>query len=171
MIDKNLPMESLLKKKQLALILFVLIAALCRLIPHLPNVTPMTAMALFSGVYFTNKKLAIIIPLSAMFISDMFIGFSMISIFVYLAFIGVTFIGMVSKKMRLSTVLVSSLSFFVITNFGVWILNYPKSFEGLVACYTLAVPFFRNSLLGDLFFSAVMYYSFEFVSKKYLIQS
>jgi hypothetical protein len=162
-------MNSLLSKKQTVIILFILIAAIIRLFPHMPNVTPITAMALFSGVYFTNKKYAFIVPILAMLISDIFIGFSTISIFVYLAFILVGFIGVKSKKMSITTVLISSISFFVITNFGVWLIGYPKTLAGLMECYTLAIPFFRNSLIGDVLFSAIMYFSFDFVSKKYLI--
>ena len=148
--------------------LFILVAAMIRLFPHLPNVTPITAMALFSGVYFTDKKYAFIVPLVAMLISDLFLGFSYISFFVYTAFILVGFIGINSKKISITTVLLSSISFFIITNFGVWLLSYPKTATGLLECYTLAIPFFRNALLGDLFFSAVMYFGFEFVSRKYL---
>jgi hypothetical protein len=161
-------MNYLLSKKQIIILLFILVAAIIRLFPHMPNVTPITAMALFSGVYFTNKKYAFIVPILAMLISDLFIGFSTISIFVYLAFILVGFIGVKSKKISISTVLISSICFFVITNFGVWLIGYPKTLAGLMECYTLAIPFFRNSLIGDVLFSAIMYFSFEFVSKKYL---
>lgn len=165
---KKYNMMSLFSKKQVVIISFIIVAAIIRLFPHLPNVSPITAMALFSGVYFTNKKYAFIIPLLAMFFSDLFLGFSTISIFVYVAFILVGIIGVNSRKIKLTTVLLSSLSFFIITNLGVWILSYPKTINGLLECYTLAIPFFRYSLIGDLFFAAVMYFSFEFVSKKYL---
>jgi len=161
-------MNSLINKKQLVIILFIAVAAIFRLLPHLPNATPIAAMALFSGVYFTNKKYAFIIPLLAMFLSDLFLGFSMITLFVYVAFILVGYIGIASKKMNIKTILISSLSFFIITNFGVWLIGYPKTLNGLMECYTLAIPFFRNSLIGDFFFAGVMYFGFEFVSKKYL---
>jgi len=161
-------MGSLINKKQFIIITFIVIAAVIRLFPHIPNVTPITAMALFSGVYFTDKKYAFIIPLLAMFLSDIFLGFSMITLFVYAAFILVGYIGIASKKMNIKTILISSLSFFIITNFGVWLIGYPKTFDGLLECYTLAIPFFRNSLIGDFFFAGVMYYGFEFVSKRYL---
>ena len=161
-------MGSLINKKQFIIITFIVIAAVIRLFPHIPNVTPITAMALFSGVYFTDKKYAFIIPLLAMFLSDIFLGFSMITLFVYAAFILVGYIGIASKKMNIKTILISSLSFFIITNFGVWLIGYPKTFNGLLECYTLAIPFFRNSLIGDFFFAGVMYYAFEFVSKRYL---
>jgi hypothetical protein len=161
-------MTTLLSKKQIVIISFVLIAAIIRLFPHLPNMTPITAMALFSGVYFTDKKYAFMVPLLAMFLSDLFLGFSTISIFVYLAFILVGFIGIKSKKISVTSVLISSISFFIITNFGVWLIGYPKTMNGLLECYTLAIPFFRNSLIGDFLFSAILYFGFEFVSKKYL---
>lgn len=161
-------MGSINNKKQLVIILFIVVAAMFRLMPHFPNVTPITAMALFSGVYLTNKKLVFIIPILAMFISDLFLGFSSITLFVYAAFILVSYIGISSKKVSIKTILLSSIGFFIITNFGVWLFGYPKTLNGLMECYTLAIPFFRNSLIGDFFFAGVMYYGFEFVSKKYL---
>lgn len=161
-------MGYLFSKKQLIIILFIVIAAAIRLFPHIPNVTPITAMALFSGVYFTNRNYAFMIPLLAMFLSDIFLGFSWITIFVYGSFLLVSYIGYTSKKIKFTTILLSSISFFVITNFGVWLIGYPKTIDGLLQCYTLAIPFFRNSLIGDFFFAGVMYYAFEFLSKKYL---
>ena len=157
-----------LNKRLLVIIAFILIAVLFRLVPHLPNVTPITAAALFSGVYFKDKRYAFAIPLAAMLLSDIVIGFYWISIFVYIAFALVSLIGIVFKKMNIKTVLLSSISFFIITNLGVWLLSYPKTLQGLTECYTLAIPFFRYSLIGDLFYSAILYFGFEFVSKKYL---
>lgn len=155
-------------KKQLIIITFIVIAAVIRLFPHIPNVTPITAMALFSGVYFSNRNYAFMIPLMAMFLSDIFLGFSWITLFVYGSFILVSYIGFASKKIKFTTILLSSITFFVITNFGVWLIGYPKTLDGLLQCYTLAIPFFRNSLIGDFFYAGVMYYAFEFISKKYL---
>lgn len=161
-------MGYLFSKKQLIIITFIVIAAVIRLFPHIPNVTPITAMALFSGVYFTNRNYAFMIPLMAMFLSDIFLGFSWITLFVYGSFILVSYIGYTSKKIKITTILLSSVSFFIITNFGVWLIGYPKTVDGLMQCYTLAIPFFRNSLIGDFFYAGVMYYAFEFISKKYL---
>jgi len=161
-------MKSLFSKTQIVVILFVVVAIVFRLVPHIPNVTPITAAALFSGVYFTNKKYALIIPLLAMFLSDMFLGFSGITLFVYAAFALVSYIGLTSKKISIKTILLSSIGFFVITNFGVWLMHYPKSLAGLVECYTLAIPFFRNSLIGDFVYSGILYFGFQFVSSRYL---
>jgi len=161
-------MGSLSNKKQFVILLFIVAAALFRLLPHLPNVTPVTAMALFSGVYFTNKKYAFLIPLLVMFLSDIVLGFSYITLFVYASFVLVSYIGYASKKIKITTILLSSISFFVITNFGTWLIGYPKTLNGLMECYTLAIPFFRNSLIGDFLFAGLMYYGFEFISKRYL---
>ena len=161
-------MGSSFNKKQFVILLIIVAAAVMRLLPHLPNMTPITAMALFSGVYFTNKNYAFIIPLLAMILSDIVLGFSLITFFVYASFILVSYIGFASKKIKITTILLSSLSFFIITNFGVWLIGYPKTLDGLLECYTLALPFFRNSLIGDFLFSGLMYYGFEFISRRYL---
>ena len=160
--------NSYLSKKQLIIIAFMLIAVLFRLVPHLPNFTPVTAIALFGGLYFSNKTLAYVAPLFIMLLSDLFLGFHSISIVVYAAFLFVSFIGTQSKNPSVFAILLSSISFFVITNFGVWLISYPKSWVGLVECYTLAIPFFRNSLLGDFFYSGVMILGYNFVHKRYL---
>jgi len=157
-----------LSKKQFVIIAFMLVAVLFRLLPHLPNFTPITAIAIFGGLYFTNKTMAYLVPLFIMVMSDLFLGFHTISIFVYAAFILVSFIGTRTKKPSVFTILLSSISFFIVTNFGVWLIGYPKTWTGLVECYTLAIPFFRNSLLGDFFYSGVMILGFNYVQKKYL---
>lgn len=155
-------------KKQIVIIAFMLLAVLFRLLPHLPNFTPITAIALFGGLYFSNKSMAYLVPLFIMVLSDLFLGFHTISIVVYAAFLLVSFIGTRTKKPSVFTILLSSISFFIVTNFGVWLIGYPKTWTGLVECYTLAIPFFRNSLLGDFFYSGVMIFGFNYVQKKYL---
>ena len=155
-------------KKNSIIIIFMLVAVLTRLLPHLPNFTPVTAVALFGGLYLSNKMLAYVLPLVIMVISDLFLGFSSLTLFVYFAFMVISFIGIQAKKPSLGVVLLSSISFFVITNFGVWLLGYPKTWTGFVECYTLALPFFRNSLMGDLFYSGVLIFGFDFVQKRYL---
>ena len=155
-------------KNSIIITLIILVSALTRLVPHLPNFTPITAIALFGGVYFTNKITAYALPLVIMVLSDFILGFSSITIFVYLAFIVVSFIGTQQKKVSIGSVLLGGLSFFVITNFGVWLLGYPKTWTGLVECYTLALPFFRNSILGDLFYSGVMVFGYQYIQKYYL---
>ena len=158
-----------LSSREKLLMAFVLIAILSRLIPHLPNFTAVTATALFAGRHFKNKALAFAVPLSVMILSDIILGFYTISWFVYASFAMVVFIGQWSQKMNVLTVLSSSLAFFIISNFGVWLLGYPLTIEGIIACYTAAIPFFRNALLGDLFYAAVLFYSFKWVERRYLL--
>lgn len=162
-------MEStIINKKNLIIAIIMLAAVLTRLVPHLPNFTPVTAIALFGGLYISNKILAYALPITIMFISDIFLGFSSITLFVYVGFMLVTLIGTLRKKPNFLTIFMGSLSFFIVTNFGVWLLGYPKTWTGLVECYTLALPFFRNSLLGDFFYSGVMIIGFNFIQKHYL---
>ena len=155
-------------KRQLILILFVFFAALLRVLPHPPNFAPVTALALFSGVYFSNRYLAIIVPILAMTLSDIVLGFYSISYWVYGSFILVTLFGMVAKSIKIKSIFISSLIFFFFSNLGVWILGYPKTLEGFILCYTLAIPFLTYSLLGDLFFSLVLKKSFNYVENRWL---
>ena len=139
----------------------MLLAALSRLIPHPPNFTPLIAIALFSGFYAANKVLIYGLPIVIMLISDLFLGFYSISIFIYLSFLLISFFGTMSKNPGaikiIFGVLLGSISFFIITNFGVWILGgYPRNFAGLLSCYTMAIPFFNNTLAGSFFYSTIM---------------
>ena len=155
-----------LSKKEKLLFSFVLVAALTRLVPHPPNFAPITAMSLFAGAYFTRKQLAFIAPLLAMLISDLFLGFYTISIFVYLSFAVITFIGQQKNRVTPKLVLLGSVLFFLISNLGVWLLYYPKTIDGLVTCFALAIPFFATSLLGDVFYSVIMVFGFSAVSRR-----
>jgi hypothetical protein len=129
-------------------------------------------MALCGGAYYGRKLEAFIVPLSAMFLTDLIIGFHSELYAVYLAFVLTVLIGtMLNKKTVLSTFLaasVSSVSFFIITNLAVWMngLWYPKTAAGLVLCFTAAIPFFPYSYFGDLFFVAVLFGSFELLKVK-----
>ncbi|MEP0862673.1 MAG: hypothetical protein HRF52_14665 [Ignavibacterium sp.] len=155
------------------LTLMVFATAFVRLIPHPPNFAPIAAMALFSGAYFNKKSFAFAVPLIAMFLTDAIIGFHSGMWIVYLSFALIVVIGMLMlKKVSIKNVVLASvtasLSFFIITNFGVWAFGtmYPKNIAGLIECYIAAIPFIQNTLLGDLFFSGVMFGIFEFAKTK-----
>ncbi len=158
-------------KKLINPILFIAIAVVLRLIPHIPNVAPIAAMALFGGVYL-NKKYALIVPLIAMFISDIFLGFHAAMPMVYGSFFITGLIGLWLRNHKsIATVagasLLSSTIFFLLTNFNFWyaIPLYPKTFSGMMEAYIMALPFFRNTILGDLFYTGVMFGSYELVLK------
>lgn len=155
------------------LTLMVFGAAFLRLLPHPPNFAPIAAMALFGGAYFSKKTFAFIIPLAAMFLTDMIIGIYSYAWIVYLSFavivvLGIFMLKKVSVKKLIFASLTASVSFFAITNFGVWALGtlYPKTPAGLLASYTAAIPFFQNSLIGDLFFVGIMFGVYELVKHK-----
>ena len=163
----------MLKPRLLVLISMILVAAASRLIPHPPNVTSLTALALFGGAYFSDRRLAFLVPLTALFLSDLVLGFYHHMEVVYLSFALIVVIGLWLQKRRTAlsiagAALASSVLFFVLTNFGVWAFDalYPKTLEGLVACYVAAIPFFQNTLLGDLFYTAVLFGGFALLKRQ-----
>ena len=160
-----------MNKRELLIVGFLIMAVLVRLFPHPPNFTPITALALFGSTAFKNKWFGISLPIIAMGLSDIYLGFYGISYWVYGSFLLISILGTYWKKIKFTNVFVSSIIFFIITNFGVWLMGYPKTIEGFVLCYTLAIPFFVNSLLGDFFFSYLLKWSFRYSEKKILLGS
>lgn len=149
----------------------ILFAVVLRLVPHPPNFTPIAAMALFGGAYL-DKKYALALPLVVLFISDIFLGFHGTMVFVYGTFLLIGLMGVwLSKHKNLRNVLLtticSSVLFFVITNLGVWLEGrlYPRTLAGLIDCYVLAIPFFRNTILGDMLYVSLFFGSFELAIK------
>jgi len=166
----------------------IVLAAISRVLPHPPNFTPIGAMALFGGACFANKKFAFIVPLAAMFISDCMlqlisgIGFHNTMIYVYASFVLITFTGVyIRNNAKAGNVilasLISSILFFVITNFGVWAsTGYVMGMQGLLNTYLIAIPFYSNSIfgsffantiVGDLFFSGILFGSYYFAKSKF----
>ena len=163
------------------LALIILLAALSRLIPHPPNFAPIGAMALFGATYFAQRHLSFLIPIIGMWLSDLvlnnviygqyfdhFVWFYDGFYFTYGAFILIGLVGfLLLKNVKVQTVVIGSFSasilFFLISNFGVWFSGtmYPKDLNGLMARYTAAIPFFKNTLMGDLVYCGVLFGSFE----------
>ena len=148
-------------KKEYIIIGLIVLAILTRLIPHPPNFAPITGIALFSAINFNNRFFKFFVPLISLVIFDFIIGFSLINIFVYLSFIVIVLVGNHFKKIKLKSILISSVVFFIISNFGVWLIGYPKTVGGIIMCYTAAIPFFINTILGDLFYSLLLKYTFN----------
>lgn len=145
---------------------FIAAGIILRLVPHLPNFAPIAAMALFGGTYL-NKKYAFGLPLLALFVSDIFIGFYnfWIMLSVYGCFFLIGLLGRWLKKNKtianvVGASIFGSLIFFLVTNFAVWAIPhsmYPHNLHGLLQSYIMGLPFFRNTLLGDLFYVGVMF--------------
>jgi hypothetical protein len=152
--------------------LIILAAAASRLIPHPPNVASITAVALFGGAYLTDKRMALIVPLAALLLSDLVLGFYRHMEIVYGSFLLVVCLGFWLQRKRSAVriagaALASSVIFFIITNFGVWAFEslYPKTAAGLLACYVAAIPFFQNTVLGDALYAAVLFGGFALAEK------
>jgi hypothetical protein len=146
-------------------LMIVIIGIAMRLVPHPANVAPVAAIALFAGTYL-NKKWALWVPLVIMMISDLVIGLHDVVAFTWGSFVLVALLGTWLKQHKnIVNVGVASVAasvlFFMITNFGVWLAWYPTTLQGLTQCYTLALPFYRNTLIGDLLYVVVFFGIYE----------
>lgn len=166
------------------LITVVLAAAFSRIIPHPMNVTPLGALALFGAAYFNRKSLALVVPAVALFLSSLFLNNLVYNAdsFVWfdvnfpaqiIAFSLIGIMGMSTlKQVKVKSVLFSSISasliFFIISNFSTWMTDgmYEMSFSGLMLCYEMAIPFFWNTLLGDMFYVSLMFGAYELVRRQ-----
>lgn len=163
------------------IIFFGLIAVFsffARLLPHAPNFAPIGALAIMAGGYLP-KKYALLLPLAVMLVSDYFIGFYDIKIMVsvYLSFLLYVVLGNTLGKDKkigklAGSAFLGALLFFLITNFAVWAFSpwYSKDLSGLLLSFTLALPFFKNTLLGDMFYTATFFVAYEFLLKKVLLR-
>ena len=141
--------------------ILVLLAA-SRFIPHPPNFTPIISMAILSGVALKNLKHSILLILSAMFITDIFLGFHKNMLFVYTSLYLITVTSFklsykINYKNLMFYCLLSSICFFILTNFGVWFWGnlYIKNLAGLIECYTMAIPFLKILLFQHFYFHIV----------------
>ncbi len=160
------------KSKIIISIILITIGVACRLLPHWWNFAPVAAIALFAGAYL-GRRYAIILPLVAMLVGDLFIGFYELPLIiaVYASFVVIGLVGiMIGKYKSLETVIAGSIFssglFFLVTNFAVWQFSpwYAKTFTGLAQTYLVALPFLRNTFLSDLFYVSILFGSYELVS-------
>lgn len=141
----------------------VLAAALMRLLPHPPNFAPIAAIALLGGALYADKKTAFIVPIAAMLLSDLFLPDHGTKWAVYLAFMLIVVIGFtLRERLRVSSLMLASLTssilFFLLTNFAVWLGSpyYPQDIAGLLACLWAGVPFYSNDIFGSFFLNTIM---------------
>ena len=143
--------------------------AISRFIPHPPNFTSLLALSFYVPALFGIRYLPAL--LVSFVITDFFIGFHSSALFTWGS---IMFIGLLSQyfikniSLRISGALIGACLFYVITNFGVWSLgSYGHTFEGLVTCYTLAIPFFAYILISTLIFSGIIEAA---ITRKFLIK-
>ena len=147
------------------LLLVVSILFLSRVIPHPPNFTPILGTAIMAPMLFKNKMLAIFVVIISMFISDIILGFHAYQLVIYSTILLITLFAQKTKNYKKTFFLAvsGSLCFFVITNFAVWITwdYYEKNLYGLIKCYTLALPFFANTLISTILFASLINFLFN----------
>ncbi len=176
--------SSLFASGPLLLAGIILLAALSRLLPHPPNFSPVEAVALFGGAYFARRSVALLVPLAAMFLSDLALGFvnggiyaeyflsaGFLLIYACIALstlLGFALRGRVTAFRVAGYSVAGSVLFFAVTNLGTWLGSamYPQTVAGLGAAYIAGVPFFQNTLAGTLFYSAVMFGSFAWLRQR-----
>jgi hypothetical protein len=173
-----------MNNKYLLAITLIIIATLCRIYQPIYNFAPVVAIGLFSGYIFRQKNMAIIITLLASFVGDMLISyinkyplFHNSFVFVYLSYILITLFGnkLNNSKLEWNKVAIfgisSSLVFFVITNFGVWLMDsiYTKNISGLIECFIAAIPFYKNSFISDLIYIPLIFGSYAILTQRKML--
>ncbi len=142
----------------------IILLAMFRLVPHPPNATPIAAMALFSGAVFSNRALAYLVPLAAMWLSDLVLGLHATIWYVYAGVAITVLIGSALQNITIFRVgavaFLASIVFYLLTNFGAWLHHdmYPQNATGLLQAYVAGLPFLRNALLANLMFAYLVFY-------------
>jgi len=137
-------------------VFIIFLLTLSRIVPHEPNFTPIISFAVMGYIFFHDTFKKIFIVLISMFISDLIIGTHSIMIFVYISIVIISFLS--NKKNYIFMLIISPLIFFIISNFGVWILSetYPKNLSGITTCYILAIPFLKNTFVSTIFYGFII---------------
>jgi hypothetical protein len=173
----------------------ILVAAALRILPHPSNFTPIGAMAIFAGSLFRKRWMAFLLPLTALFAGDLFLGLYKLMFIVYISFALSVAIGRSVAPWRMpvraiprfsrdescprdstpfpmlprvaGAVFLGALQFFVVTNFAMWVLSdfYPKTSAGLAACFISAIPYFSNTLAGDVLFATILFGGYALAEK------
>ncbi len=162
-------------KKYLPIYILLILAVSTRFLPHPANFTAVGTIAMFGGLYLP-RRFALIGPLIVMFVSDIFLGFyqPVIMAVVYASFVVMTSIGIwVRQNKKITTVLggtiLGSIIFYLLTNFAVWVFGtmYAHTWTGLMQCYYTALPFFKNTIAGDLTYVAALVGGYELITNSY----
>ena len=150
----------------------ILVLSFSRLIPHPWNFTPVLATGIFAGFYFRQFYFSLFIVIFSMFLGDLFLGFHSTMFFTYISLVVAVILGHYIKHFKFSEILfsglLSSVCFFLITNFGAWLTleMYEKNFVGLLQSYVLAIPFFHNTLISTFLYLIVLKLIFDLAIKK-----
>lgn len=176
-----------MKNKQIieisGILIIIVMGIYYRLIPHPPNFSPLIPLTVFSGFVLArkiNKFLAFFIPLIIMLTSDLILGTYKSMLFVYIGFFTSSLLSFIYSLFlkttdKIKTIfhanlssLINNIWFFLVSNFGVWLTTtmYSKDFKGLVECYIMALPFFKNSLIASLLFTTLIFGIYYLLTEK-----
>jgi len=160
------------------LLALIALGVVARVLPHPPNFSPMAAIALFAGFLFIKRYTAFMVVIVSLLLTDYFLlgslsvdylgSNTMLVVYAALLF-PIIFKGFLRAKLSGPRVaiaaLTSSVVFFVSTNFAVWMFSpmYDKTWSGLVLCYTMAIPFFHYTVMGDLLWSGAVFGTYYLV--------
>lgn len=152
----------------------ILVAAAFRIIPHPPNFSPVAGIALFGGACITDRRIAFLIPLSVMVLADLVLGFSSVTPVVYASFALIACLGMRLRGSRgpakvIAHTFAASILFYLTTNFAVWAMTtmYPHTSAGLAGCYVAALPFFQNTVMGDLLYTTSLFVGLALIERRF----
>jgi len=157
------------KTKIILALVLITIGIAGRLLPHAWNFAPIVAIGIFSGAYL-GKKYAFVVPVVAMLASDIFIGFYAwqmnLSVYIAMGLAGLIGLALQKNKNPIKIALASvagSTLFFLITNSAVWLFTsmYSSSFSGLIASLYAGIPFYRNAIVGDVWYTFVLFGTYE----------
>ena len=155
----------------------ILILSFSRLIPHPWNFTPILATGIFSGFYFRKFYLSLFIVIFSMFLADLYLGFHNTMFFTYISLTVAVVLGIYIKHFKFNEILISgllsSVFFFIITNFGAWLTldMYEKNLSGLMSSYILAIPFFHNTLISTFLYLILLKLLFDFIIRRKIIKT
>ncbi len=170
--------EQIKSPRFIVLTLLVIAAACTRalplFIPHIWNFTAVYALAIFAGSQFGDKRLAIVMPLAAMGLSDIFIPGNGFNLTVYAGFIAIVMCGMAIKNhITVTNVALASVAgailFYLITNFALFypVTQYPHNIQGIITSYIMGLPFLRNALIADMIYTPILFGAFFYLEKRY----
>ncbi|MEY4217415.1 MAG: hypothetical protein RLZZ68_1871 [Bacteroidota bacterium] len=163
----------------------IFIAALSRVLPHPYNFTPLMAISLFGAAHFTRKWQAIVIPLVATWLSDLFINnvlyqssdfvwiyqgfYWQYSTYLLTGILGLFMLRKVNVSRVFGSSLMAALLFFAVSNFGVWVgsMSYPHTLNGLLTCYAAGIPFLGGTVLGNVFYGAALFGLFHILQHRW----
>jgi hypothetical protein len=167
-------MEVRISKTTILAVALIVIGIGLRIIPHTANFAPVGAIALFAGAILSLRT-ALWLPLAIMIGSDLIIGLHPTVAFTWGGFLLVALFGTLLRDNRNIVrvplgAISAALIFYIVSNFGVWLEGkiYPPTWQGLIECYTMALPFLRTSFLADLSFSALFFGLYAFVAPAFM---